>query len=315
MSALTAPLASLAQQQPAKVARIGFLGLASASNTATEVGALRAGLRELGYVEGKNLIIEFRWAESSYDRLPDLAAELVQLKVDVIVTHGTPGPRAAKQATATIPIVMAHSGDAVASGLVASLARPGGNVTGSTIFVPELMLKRLELLKEAIPRITQVGVLMNAANPQIESFKAMETAAKTLKVGLQRFDVRIPGDFAEAFTAIGKRRLEAIVIYQEAMLNANPRAIADLATKQRLASVGIKELAEAGGLIGYGVDLVAMFQRAAYFVDKILKGAKPADIPVERPTKFELVINMKTAKALGLKIPQSILVRADKVIE
>lgn len=197
-----------------------------------------------------------------------------------------------------------------------ALRGPAETSPDRLILVPELTAKRLELLKEAVPRITQVGVLVNVTNPSTESFlKVMETTAKTLKVALRQFEVRGPGDFAEAFATMGKRRVDAILIAQDAMLNAHPKAIADLATKQRLASAGIKELAEAGGLIGYGVDLVAMFRRAAYFVDKILKGSKPGDLPVEQPAKFELVINLKTAKALGLVIPQSMLLQADKVIE
>ncbi len=304
--ALAAPLASFAQQQPAKVARIGFLGSGSASGYASLVDALRAGLRD----------IEFRWAEGKYDRLPDLAAELVRLKVDVLVTQGTPAALAAKRATTTIPIVMAVSGDAVATGLVASLARPGGNITGSTLFNPELAAKRLELLKEAMPRITRVAVLVNPDNPaRGPDFQLIKITARSLKVEIEPFEVRGPNEFESAFAAMAKRRVDAVTINQDGMLNANSRAIADLAAKQRLPSAGFKEFAEAGGLIGYGVNRPEMFRRAAYFVDRILKGAKPGDMPVERPTKFELVVNMKTAKALGIKIPQTILLRADKVIE
>ena len=314
--ALAAPLASFAQQQAAKIARIGFLGTASASGWASRVEALRAGLRDLGYVEGKNIVIEFRWAKEKYDQLPDLAAELVRLKVDVLVTGGTPGTLAAKRATTTIPIVMAVSGDAVASGLVASLARPGGNITGSTFFVQELYAKRLELLKEAVPRITQVAVLLNPDNPaSLTNIKQMEIAAKSMKVELQRFEVRGPNEFEGAFSAMAKRRVDAVEITDDPMLIVNARAIADLAAKKRLPSIGFKEYAEAGGLKAYGVNLLDMWRRAAYFVDRILKGTKPGDLPVEQPTKFELVINMKTAKALGIKLPPSILVRADRVIE
>ena len=315
--ALAAPLVSFAQQQPGKVYRVGILHAASDSSYASQqVEALRAGLRDLGYVEGKNIVIEYRWAEGKYDRLPELAAELVRLKVDVLVTHGTPGTRAAKQTTTTTPIVSASSGDAVATGLVASLARPGGNITGSTFFVPELMAKRLELLKEAMPRTRRVAALVNRDDPStVPVFKAMEITARSLKIELQKFEVRGPNEFDSAFSAMAKSRVDGVVVQEDSMLTTNARSIADLAAKQRISSAGFPAFAEAGGLIGYGVNTVELFRRAAYFVDKILKGAKPGDIPVERPTKFELVINMKTAKALGIKLPTAILLRPDRVIE
>jgi putative ABC transport system substrate-binding protein len=315
LGVFAAPL--VAQAQPAgKVYRIGFLGNASASSQVNRVDALRAGLRELGYVEGNNIVIEYRWAEGKYDRLPDLAAELVRLKVDVLVTSGTPGTLAAKQATTTIPIVMAGSGDAVAAGLVASLARPGGNITGLTDLVPEVMAKGLELLKEAMPRTERVAVLVNPDNPsRALVFKAMETAARSLKVELQTFAARGPNELEGAFSTMAKSRADAVVVTTDALFNANVRAIADLASRKRLPSAGITAFAEAGGTIGYGLNFPAMSRRAAYFVDRILKGAKPADLPVEQPTKFDLVINLKTAKALGLTIPQSLLLRADQVIE
>jgi putative ABC transport system substrate-binding protein len=310
-----APLAAGAQQAE-KVWRIGFLGAAAPSVWASRVQALRAGLRDLGYVEGKNIVIEFRWANGMYDRLPDLAAELARLKIDVLVTAGTPGALSAKQATTTIPIVMAVSGDAVATGLVASLARPGGNITGSTSFSQQLHAKRLELLKEALPHLTLVGVLFNPRNPAFATdLQEMEIAARSMKVRLQRFETQGPNEFAGAFAAMGKSRVDAVVIQEDGMLNDNTRAMADLAAQQRLSSIGLTELADAGGLMGYGVNRVELFRRAAYFVDKILKGAKPADLPIEQPTKFKLVINLKTAKALGLTIPPSLLQRADQVIE
>ncbi len=312
---LVAPLA--AEAQPAgKVPRIGFLGSASASGYTSQLEGLRMGFRDLGYVEGKNIVIEYRWAEGEYDRLPDLAAELVRLKVDVLVTHGTPGTRAAKGATATIPIVMAVSGDAVATGLIGSVARPGRNVTGSTFFNPELSAKRLELLKNAVPRIAQVAVLLNPENPvNGPVLEAMESTAKLLKVRLQQFEARGPKEFEGAFSAMAKRRVDAVAIIEDGVLIAHARGIADLAAKHRLLSTGFREFAEAGGLVGYGVNFPEMFRRVAVFVDKILKGAKPGDLPVEQPTKFELVINLKSAKALGLTIPQSLLLRADQVIE
>ena len=312
---LAAPLASFAQQKPAKVARIGVLGQVSASAYASEVEALRAGLRDLGYVEGKNIVIEYRWAEGKPARLPELAAELVGLKVDVLVTHGAPGSLAAKRATTSVPIVM-YAGDAIAYGIVASLARPGGNVTGSSTFNPEISAKRLELIKEAFPRTNRVAVLMKSSTPANGPlFQAMETTARSLKLELQKFEVRAPDEFDSAFLAMAKGRVDALALPLDSLFVANAKTIADLAAKQRLPSFGFTEFAEAGGLMANGVSLLEMWRRHAYFVDKILKGAKPADLPVEQPTKFELVINMKTAKALGIKFPQSILVRADRVIE
>ena len=303
--------------QPAtKVARIGFLIPASASSYASRVEALRAGLRDLGYVEGRNLLIEFRVADGKYDRLVDLATELVRLEVEVIVTGGTPGTRAAKQATATIPIVMAVSGDAVATGLIASLARPGGNITGTTYFDPELHAKRLELLKATVPRATRIGALINPDNPQTmaSTLPALRRAAESMKVELFLFEARSPSEFEGAISAMTKERVEAVEIADDPMFLGNLRAIADIVASRRLPSTGAKEFAEAGGLLGYGVNFAETFRRAAYFVDKLLKGAKPNDLPVEQATKFELVINLKTAQTLGLTIPQSLLLRADEVI-
>ncbi len=312
--ALAVPFTSFAQQK-GKVWRIGFLSQASAPGIAGWVDALRAGLRDLGYVEGKNLVIEFRWAEGKYERAPELAAELVRLKVDVIVTHG-PGILAAKSATTTIPIVMASSADPVATGFVASLARPGGNVTGMAGFNPEVAAKRLELLKDAFPRTRQVAVLFNPGSPgNILSLRAMEPTAKSLKLELQQYPVRGPGEFDSAFAAMAKKRVDAVAISQDSMLTDNAGAIANLAAKTRLPSVGPIEFAEAGGLMAYGVNRLETFRRAAYFVDRILKGAKPADLPVEQATRFETVLNQKTAKALGLQFPQAVLARADRVIE
>ena len=303
--------------QPAtKVARIGFLIPASASSYASRVEALRAGLRDLGYVEGRNLLIEFRVADGKYDRLVDLATELVRLEVEVIVTGGTPGTRAAKQATATIPIVMAVSGDAVATGLIDSLARPGGNITGTTYFDPELHAKRLELLKATVPRATRIGTLINPDNPQTmaSTLPALRRAAESMKVELFLFEARSPSEFEGAISAMTKERVEAVEIADDPMFLGNLRAIADIVASRRLPSTGAKEFAEAGGLLGYGVNFAETFRRAAYFVDKLLKGAKPNDLPVEQATKFELVINLKTAQTLGLTIPQSLLLRADDVI-
>jgi putative ABC transport system substrate-binding protein len=306
---------AVAHAQPVKVVRIGFLGPTSAASNASRMEALRAGLRDLGYLEGKNLVIESRWAEGKFDRLPELAAELVRLNVDVILTAGTPGIRAAKNATTTIPVVMVTSGDPVAFGFVASLARPGGNITGSSNFSPELSAKRIELLKEILPRTQRIGVLFNPDNSINErNLPAMEQTAKSLKVGLQRFEVRSADEFKNAFSAMSKQRVDAVALPEDDFLNANQNQIVELAAKHRLPSVGREVFAEAGGLIGYGVNIIDLYRRAAIFVDKILKGAKPADLPVEQPMKFEFVINLKTAKQIGVTIPQSVLFRADKVI-
>ena len=312
---LAAPLAAFAQQA-GKIARIGFLGATSASGYAKQLDGFRLGLRDFGYMEGKNIVIEYRWAEGDYARLPELAAQLVRSKLDVIVTHGTPGTRAAKGATTTIPIVMAVSGDAVATGLVVSLPRPGGNITGSTFFGPELSAKQIELLKEILPRITRVAVLVNPDNPVIGPMsKAMEITTKSLNLGLQQFAVRGPNEFENAFSAMVQKSVEAVAIQEDGMLNANVRTAGDLAMRKRLPLIGNTEVPRAGGVLGYGVNFPEVFRSAAYFVDNILKGAKPADLPVQQPTKFELVINLKTAKALGITIPQSLLSRADEVIQ
>ena len=314
-SLLAVPL-GVEAQQPAKIPRIGFLGLASASSFAKQVEAFRAGLRDLGYLEGKNIVIDYRWAEGKYDRLSDLAGELVRLRVDVLVTPGTPGALAAKRATTTIPIVVATSADAVASGLVESLARPGGNITGSTYFIPELNAKRLEIFKEPFPHTSRMAVLVNPDNPaMVPIIQAMEVTARSLKMGLQQFPVRGPNEFDGAFSAMIKSRVDAVTIIEEPMFQANAGGLAGLAMQNRLPSAGFKEFAEAGGLLGYGVDILGLFRRAAYFVDRVLKGVPPADLPVERPTKFEAVINLKTATALGLTIAPSVLGRADRIIE
>jgi putative ABC transport system substrate-binding protein len=310
------PLAARAQQSAAKVFRIGFLGLPTADSLPKRPEAFRAGLRDLGYQEGRDFVIEYRWADGNYDRLSALLADLIGLKVDVIVTHGTPGVLAAKKATSTIPIVMAVVGDALGSGLVSSLARPGGNVTGLTFFQPELIAKRLELLKETMPDLTDVGMLLNSANPMNEPILPQVTqAAQALKLKLHQFDTRKPAEFEGAFAAMAAKRVGALVVFDDAVLLANAPAVAALALKQRLPSCGWTDFAVDGGLMAYGVNFPDMFRRAATFVDKILKGAKPSDLPVERSTKFELVINLKTAKALGVTVPYPLLARADEVIE
>jgi putative ABC transport system substrate-binding protein len=312
---LAAPLAAEGQRA-ASVARIGFLGATSSSGWASRVEAFRLGLRDHGYVEGKNVIIEFRWADEHYERLPSLAAELVRLKVDCLVTYGTPASLAAKRTTTTIPIVMVHSGDAVVAGIVASLARPGANLTGSTYFLPQLMAKRLELLKDAVPRISQVAILVKPDNPFFApAIRALEGAADALKIRLQQFEARAPNEFGAAFSAMSRRHADAVVILEDAVFVTHVKTIVELAAKHRLPTAGFQELATAGGLIGYGVDFLELYRHAAVFVDKILRGTKPADIPVEQASKFDLLINLKTARALGLSIPPSLLGRADEVIQ
>jgi len=300
-----------------KILRLGYLvpNAPSEYRTAT-LQAFHDGLKELGYVEGTNLAIEWRYADGKYEQLAKLAEELVQKNVDVIVTSGTPGTRAAKQATTRIPIVMATAGDAVVTGLVSGLARPGGNVTGSTFFSPQLMAKRLELLREVLPRIRRAGVLVNSANPTaVTDVEQLIVRAEAMKIDVPRFEVRGPADFETAFAAMAGKRMEAAVIQEDAMLNSHSRLLAEHAHKRKLPAIGFKEFAEAGGLLGYGADFPAMFRRAAYFIDRIAKGASPADLPVEQANKFELVINTKTGKAMGVAIPRAFLLRADRVIE
>ena len=315
-SALAVPLASFAQEHSAKIARIGFLIAEPLSGQASRAESLRAGLRDLGYIEGKNITIEIRSADGHYDRLPELAAELARLKVDVLVAFGAKAVLAAKRVTITIPIVIPSVSDPVALGLTRSLARPSGNITGSSMFGPEVAAKRVELLKEAVPRTTQVAALLNPANASSgPTLQAMRVTAKLLKMELQPFEVRAHKEIASTFSAMAKKRVTAIVVQQDTMFSANAKEIVELAEKNRLLSVGNKEFAEGGGLIGYGANDAELYRRGAYYVDKILKGAKPGDLPIEQPTKFELVVNGKTAKTLGIKLPQSILVRVDKLIE
>jgi len=314
-SLLVGPLTAGAQA-PARVYRIGFLGATSPSGYASQVKAFRGGLRDLGYVEGKNLIIDFRWAEGDYARLPGLALELVRMSPDVLVTHAAAGTLAAKRATGTIPIVMGVAGDAVTTGLVESLARPGGNVTGSSFFLPELNAKRLEFLKESLPRVTRVGVLLNPDNPaNVATLSAMEQTARLIKLQIQRVDVRSAAELPAAFTAAVKARVGALTIYDDALFLAQVGPIADLAKKHKLPTVGAIEYVSAGGLLGYGVNFPELWRRAAGIVDKILKGAKPADLPVEQASRFEIVINLRTAKDLGVTIPGPLRLRADRLIE
>ena len=299
--------------------RIGFLGVQTPAAWGPRLDAFRAGLRDLGYVEGKNVEIEFRFAEGQFDRLPGLADELVSLQVDVLVTHSTVGALAAKKATATnrIPVVMTNVGDAVGTGIVASLARPGGNITGDTFFAPELAAKRLEVLREAIPRARRIAVLANPDSPgTAPQLQAMEITAKALDMALVRIDVRGPADLNGAFAAMTETKVDAVVVNEgDTKIIANVRSIAEQAVAQRLPSIGFIEYVDAGGLFGYGVNFLALYRRAAVFVDKILKGTKPADIPIERPTTFEFAINMRTATALGITVSSATRLRADRVIE
>jgi putative tryptophan/tyrosine transport system substrate-binding protein len=312
------PLHGLAQRPAAAIPRIGFLGVSTPEAWTTRLDALRAGLRDLGYVEGKSILIEYRFAQGQYDRLPELAAELVKLNVNVIVTHSVPGALAAKEATAAshIPVVMTNVSDAIGAGIVASLARPGGNVTGDTFFVPELAAKRLELLKDANPGLHRVGVLVNPDNAATsQALLAMDVAGKWLNVAVIRFDVRRPADLDGAFAAMTRQNVGAVAVIEDIVLIQNHRKIADWAIKRRLPSISFLEFAEAGGLFGYGANYLALYRRAATFVDKILKGAQPGDIPIERPTTFEFIVNKKTARAMGLTVPSAILLRADRQIE
>jgi len=303
-----------AQSQATKAYRIAFLGTTTASEFASRTDALRVGLRDLGYVEGQNTVIEYRWANGDVDRLPTLAAELVALKVDVLVTHAE-GALAAKRATTSIPIVMAFSADAVATGLAASLARPGGNVTGSTVLIPEISAKRLELLKAAAPRINRVAVLVRKGGTWKTVLQMLQSKGNAMNLEVQFFEVRDRTEFESAFSEMAKARVDGLVVSEDPTLGGDSKAIVELAAKYRWPSIGYRDLAEAGGLVGYGVDVLKIYRHAAVFVDKILKGAKPADLPIEQPTQFDLVVNLKTAKALDLTIPQSLLLRADEVIQ
>ncbi|HSR76375.1 MAG TPA: ABC transporter substrate-binding protein [Xanthobacteraceae bacterium] len=308
------PLAAGAQQ--VRPVRVGYLGLTSIGAHAERLGALQAGLRDLGYVEGKSIVLEYRWAEGRYDLLNELAAELVRANVDVIVTHGTPGVLAAKHATSTIPIVIAAVGDAVASGLVTSISRPGGNVTGMTYFHPELAAKRLELVKEAVPTITKVGVLINPLNPMNEPIlPEMKQAADALKVELLPLRATEPGNFEGAFTTAAAHAVGALVLLDDPVFTSHPQTLAQLAIRQRLPSSGFIESARAGGLLAYGVSFPEMWRHVATYIDKIAKGAKPADLPIELPTRFRTIVNLRTAKAIEVEVPTSLLLRADEVIE
>jgi len=304
-------------QQPKKIPRIGYLTTGSLSSASENVERFRQGLRELGYVEGKTITIEYRYAGDKLDGLPDLAAELVQLKVEVIVVLNTPAAMAAKGATTTIPIVIAGFSDPVATGLVASLAKPGGNITGVTIMNDELAGKRLELLKETSPKVFRLAVLWNPTNSGAALvFKQTKAATQELRLQLQSLEVKSANDLESAFKAVTSAGANALVVLAGPPVGARRKEIADFAIKNRLPSVYDRSVyVEAGGLMSYGTNPTDTFRRVATYVDKILKGAKPGDLPVERPTKFEFVINLKTAKQIGLTIPSNVLLRADRVIK
>ena len=309
-------------QQAGNVPRVGYMvtGALESPEARRAVDAFRQGLRERGYVEGQNIVIEYRAADGNIERFPGLTAELVRLKVDVIVAPNTPAARAAQQATTTIPVVASAMGDPVGNGLVASLARPGGNITGLTFLGPELVPKRMELLKEALPSVSRVAVLWHpdafGERTTKDMLREMEAAARAVEVQLRFADVRGADEFDHAFSAITTWPADALFQFPSPMLFNERRRIVDLTAKYRLPSIfGAREFAELGGLISYGASIYDLIRRAATFVDKILKGAKPGDLPVEQPTKFELVIKLKTAKALGITMPQSVLLRADELIE
>jgi len=303
-------------QQPKKVVRLGYLSASSPAANSARVEAFRQGLRELGYLDGKNIVIQYRWAEEKFVRLPDLAGELVRLKVDVIVTSGGQATRAAKEATRTIPIVMGFDSDPIGSGFVASLGRPAGNITGLSSLAPDISGKQLELLNEIVPRLSRVAVFGNSNEPaNSQSLKEVELAAGAFRMKLQYLDVRSPTDIETAFGAASKGRADAVLVLGSAVFNSQRKQIAELAVKSRLPAIyAAVESVEAGGLTSYGASIPDLFRRAATYVDKILKGVKPADLPVEQPTKFELIINLRAAKQIGLTIPPTVLARADRVI-
>ena len=309
------PFAAQAQQTE-KVSRIGYLGTSSPSLEGHVLDAFRQKLRELGHVEGENIAIEYRWAEGQDDRLPELAAELVRLKPDVIVTTGTPGTLAAKQATSTIPIIFASVGDPVNAGLVASYARPDGNATGFTFTGPELEGKRLQILKEVVPGLSRVAVLWNPVSMGGEFYRQTQVAATALSVTLQPVEARRMDDLEEAFATIGRARAHALIVLADSFLLSNRKQIVEFAASRRLpAMYPYREYVDAGGLSSYAPSKIDRLRRTAVYVDKILRGAKSTDLPIEAPTNFELVINSKTAKELGLTVPATLLARADEVIE
>jgi len=315
---ILASLCLVEAQQPRKISLIGYLISANRSGSAHLTEAFIQGLRELGYVEGQNIVIEYRWADGNFERLPGLAAELVSLKVDVMVATVTQASLAAKNATTSIPIVMVAVGSPVEARLVASLARPGANITGTSTMADEVVGKQLALLKETPPKISRVAALWNPANPvfQASQLRQAESAAKALPVTLQKLEARAPAEIDHAFTTISKEGTKALIVLADPVFTTHRKQIADLSLKHRLPAItGPKEVADAGLLMSYGASFTESYRRAATYVDKILKGAKPGDMPIERPTKFDFVVNLRTAKQIGVLVPQSMLYRADTVIK
>jgi ABC-type uncharacterized transport system substrate-binding protein len=310
------PVAAQAQQG-GKVWRVGMLETISPALNAANLEALRGGLRHLGYVEGKNLVIEYRSADGRVERFPELAAELVRANVDLIVTRGTPAVVAAKAATTTVPIVMSASGEPLTSGVIAGLARPGGNITGLSAFTNELIPKRIELLTELVPVLTRVAFLQDMANPVASSqWEELKAAALSLRIEPLLLDVRNSEEVASAFEEARTRRIDALAVGNDTVTHANRRLLVDLAMRHRLPiAYATREFVDAGGLMAYAVSYADLYRRAATYINKIFKGAKPADLPVEQPTKFELIVNLKAATAIGLEVPPSLLARADEVIE
>jgi putative tryptophan/tyrosine transport system substrate-binding protein len=304
-------------QQTVNVYRIGFLGNSTAALEANLVGPFREGLRDLGYVEGRNVLIEYRWAEGKYDRFPALIGELLALKVAVIVTAGTPATLAVKKATTSVPLVMSAVGDPVGTGIVPSLSHPGGNITGLTAISTEMDAKRLELLREVVPSVSYIALLWNAASPlQVLAEKQVQAAAQVLRMRVLSLGVKTEEEIKSALAVMARERPDALLVLADRLLLHHRALIMDFATRHRLPGVhAYRELVEAGGLMSFGPSYADMHKRAAYFVDRILKGAKPGDLPVERPRTFELVINLKVAKALGLTIPQSVLLRGTEIIQ
>lgn len=312
-----AGMACALAQEPAKLHRIGFLGNSTAALEKNLVGPFRDGLRSLGYVEGANLHLEYRWAEGDYARFPSLVHELIAARVEVIVTAGTPAALAVEQATKSIPLVMVAVGDPVGTRLVASLSRPGANATGLSSIAPDMEGKRLELLRELVPKLSQLAVLRNPANPfHVGSSKEAREAAQAMHIRLQFHDARSSEELADAFSAIRKDRPQALVVFADRVFLHNRARIADFALENRIATaVTHQEIVDSGALMSFGANYADMHRRAALYVDKILKGAKPGELPIEQPTSFELVVNLKTAKALGIGVPRSLLVRADRVVQ
>jgi len=310
-----APRVVMAQER--KAAKVGFLLGGTPSSPAIHLDRFTEALRESGWSEGKNLTLEYRYAEGRYERLPDLARELVNRPVDVIVTEGTPPARAAKEATSTIPIVMATAADPMGSDLVKGLARPGGNITGVSWFFAEIVTKRLELLKEAAPQVARVAVIYNALNPISEpALAAMESTGKTFKIRIQRLAVRAPSDFDAALGAITRPAVDAVIVLEDPMTHSQSQRVVDTAIKSKVLSVfGLSNFVVSGGFLSYGPDRRALWRKAALLTDKILRGAKPADLPIEQPTQFELIINTKTAKIFGLTVPHAFLLRADQIVQ